>query len=343
MDGRSKGKKTSRQPKRAVHMQAMIDHLAINEAEQLRTEAVQSARAIALAGLPKRRTTRRELSRTLRLGQDLWLRVTYLTLQDNELPYGADRFVLAGIQHLALDRRSPVVFFEEVSELLKMFNLSTDGRSLELFRDRFRRLAGVAICLRFAETKENLDRAPAGESSFIIQKYLLPTRRELLCARIGQLSLPFLVPDQGRVRYGVMLSPYFWDHLKEPKNQCILPLHLMREFVDRPTGWDYASFLVDRCFRAKSTSVIDHDVLISLFRDSERENDKRVIRRLLEYHQEIMRATRGHLNAVLEQDGYFPSSGGRPKERWVLRVGPSKQIIWSGKQQNIFSPPASQS
>lgn len=330
MENSSKDGFSKRRKKQADQIQMMAEHLASQDAEQNRTEAIQIARAIALAGLPKRKTNSRDLVRTLRLGKDLWLRVSYSTGSKGVLPYGEDRFVLAGIQSLALQRYSPVVFFDEVSELLKMFKLSSDGRTLQLLRERFVRLAGLAIRLCFAETEEGLERARAGESSFVIQKYLLPTREELRCERIGAISLPRLTPDQGKVQYGVVLSPYFWEHLKESKNRLLLPLELMRLFVNQPTGWDYASFLVHRCSRAKTHSVIEHDVLMSLFKDNLKESDNQTINRLLSYHETVNRALSDRLNAKLERVGYFPSTGGRRKEHWVLKVGPSKPIIWSG-------------
>lgn len=337
MQDEQKKQLSKRQKKQVEQIQSLVEHLSDQDFEERRTEAIQTARAIALAGLPKRKSESQHLSRTLKLGKDLWLRVHYsATTVGGVLPYGEDRFVLAGIQSLALERRSPVVFFDEVSELLKMFNLSTDGRTLQLLRERFERLAGLAIRLCFDQTEEGLNQARAGESSFVIQKYLLPTKEELHYDRIGEFSLPRLDPEQDHVRYGVVLSPYFWEHLKEPKNQLILPIDLMKLFINAPTGWDYASFLVHRCSRARTHSIIDHDVLMSLFKDNPKESDNQAINRIRKYHDSIMQALDGRLNANLESLGNFKSSGGRPKERWILRVGPSKKVVWSGKKSNQF-------
>jgi hypothetical protein len=239
-------------------MQVIRDHVSSNDVEQDRTEALQTARAIALAGLPKRKTSAQNLIRTLRLGKKQWLQVIYSADPKGILPYGQDRFVLAGIQSLALDQGSPVVYFEQVSQLLKMFDLSTDGRSLRRLRERFQRLAGLSIRLRFAETEQGLDCPPSGESIFIIKSFSLPTRKELrdelraIPIRQRQLTLPGLDLGEAPSRYGVLLSADFWQHLKEPKNHLILPMDLMRLFVNYPTGWDYAAFLVYRCSRAKT-------------------------------------------------------------------------------------------
>jgi hypothetical protein len=347
MEKRPAGKLTQRHRKQAERVQAIAEHLASNDAEQDRTAALQMARAIALAALPRKKTSNRYVLRTFRLGQHLWVRVEYSTSAEGVLPYGDDRFVLAGIQHLALERKSPVVYFEHVSELLKMFERSTDGRSLRRLRDRFKRLADLYIRLRFAETEKALPDAAAGDSILMIRGFSLPTRQELRNElriepiRRRQLALPGFDVGTAQTRYGVLLSADFWEHLKEPQNLLLLPLDLMRLFVNQPAGWDYAAFLVHRCSRAQTTSVVPHEALMSLFKDGPKERESRVIDLLLKYHDQIMNATGGRLNAALERVGYFPTSkrGGRPKERWQLRIGPSKQIIWSGKKDELLAAP----
>ena len=139
-------------------------------------EAVRTARALAIAGLPKRRCQTRDLSRTLRVGANLWLRVTYTAQEGHDLPFGEDRFVLAGIQHLALEQDSPTVLFARVGSLLKTFGLSEDGRTVSLLRQRFARLAGLSVRLLFGCSKDELDEHVNAEQIFIIRKYALPTR-----------------------------------------------------------------------------------------------------------------------------------------------------------------------
>ena len=113
----------------------------------------------------------------------------------------------------------------------------------------------------------------------------------------------------------------------------IIPLELLKLFIDRPTGWDYLCFLIARCGAAKTISEVPHEALISLFRDTEAEADREIIRRLKGYHREIMLATGGRLQAELLERGTFPSQGrGRPRKRWALRVGPSKSLLPRGKK-----------
>jgi hypothetical protein len=343
MDENPKARLGGRRLKRIERLQAVAEDIRINELECKRTEALVTARAIALAGLPRKKAPVRELSRIIRLGHALWLRVTYQTDVGCILPYGEDRFVLAGIQHLALERRSPLVYFEQVSELLKMFDLSTDGRSLARLRERFKRLANLYIRLRFAETEQGLADASTGDSILMIKSFVLPTRKELrdeLRAepiRRHQLILPGFEGGEAPSRYGVLLSADFWEHLKQPKNHLIVRLDIMKEFVNRPIGWDYAMFLCFRCRWAQTESVVPHEALMAQFKDSLGESDNQTIRRLQGYHDEIMTATAGSLKAELRPAGYFPRSkkGGNIRQRWELWVEPSRPIVWSGKKDEL--------
>ncbi len=291
----------------------------LEQAEHL--EAIRTARALAIAGLPKQRCHTRDLSRTLRVGSDLWLRVTYSAQEGHELPFGEDRFVLAGIQHLALEQNSPTVLFDRVGTLLSTFGLSEDGRTIARLRQRFLRLAGLTVRLAFGRTEHALEESAAAEQIFIIRQYSLPTRKDLQLEHAGQLTIPGAHP------YGVVLSADFWNHLSESKNRLLVPLELLKLFLDKPTGWDYLCFLAARCGAAKTTSKVPHEALMSLFRDTARQSDRSIIRGLQRYHHEILRATGGRLNAELVEDGAFPSSGGRPKKRWALIVRPSQSLF----------------
>ena len=302
---------------RAGKVVSIAEH--IDRAEHL--EAIRTARALAIAGLPKRRCRTRDLSRTLRVGANIWLRVTYSAQEGHELPFGEDRFVLAGIQHLALEQNSPTVLFDRVGTLLKTFGLSEDGRTIALLRQRFTRLAGLTVRLAFGRSQDELEESVNAEQIFIIRKYSLPSRRDLQTEQAGQLTIP------GSHPYGVVLSGDFWAHLSDTKNRLLMPLELLKLFIDRPTGWDYLCFLAARCGAARTSSKVPHEALISLFRDTERQDDRRIIRGLQRYHSEIMRATGGRLNADLVEDGFFESTGGRPRKRWALVVRPSRSLF----------------
>ena len=321
--------------RRAGQVVDFAARLAEQEQSRVRTEALIFARSIALAALPKRPTKAKMLTRDLRLGRDLWLRVAYHTEQGADLPYGEDRFVLAAIQHLAISQGSPIVFFERVGALLKMFGIAEGGNAIRLLRQRFKRLSALSITLSFATTEEDLEQENEREKMLVIRKHALPSRADMRSADEGQMVLPMLPSDDDRHRaFGVELSRDFWELLQDQQDHLIVPVDLLKLFVDCPTGWDYLCFLVARCGRAQSQTVIDHDILMGLFKEG-KESDRNTISRLRRYHQLIMTATNGNLKASLEEIGYFPKKPGqrgRRKKRWGLKVSPSRPIVFSGKK-----------
>lgn len=308
---------------RAVRLAEELDR---QELEQRRSEALRLARALALAGLPRRPTDARDLQRTLRLGPTAWLRVTYSATKGRALPYGEDRIALAGIQHLAVEQGQPEVAFGRVGQLLAMFRIAEDGRSIARLRERLDRLVGLSIQLTFGTTEEELAEDRAGHQFYIVRTYHLPTRREITAEREGQLEIPAM-----RVPYGVRLSDDFWSFLRDPAHQLVVPLPLLRLFTDKPIAWDYVVFLTARCGSARSVSVVPHDAMLSLFRDGD-EPERNTIARLQRYHAEVMAATGGRLNAkwfaIAE-----PSTGGRPRKRWALRIGPSRPVVMPGRRR----------
>lgn len=319
-----------RKRKKAGRVADFASHLAQSEEKRHRTEALVFARTIAMAGLPKRRTQAKKLSRTLRLGSELWLEVSYHTDEDNELPFGEDRFVLAAIQHLAIQQQSPVITFDHVGELLEMFGFGRSGRDFNRLRERFVRLSTFSIRLVFANSRDKLGDLHGGQRSFVIEQWSLPTREELR-AYDGQMLLPSAIDD--RSPFGVKLSSGFWEHLQEKEHHLLAPVELLKLFIDCPTGWDYLCFLIARCGRARSSTMVDHDILMGLFKEGE-EPDRNTVARLQKYHKLIMTATRGNLQAELETMGTLPrkpGARGPARTRWVLKIHPSKPIVFSGK------------
>ena len=131
-------------------------------------EAVRTARALAIAGLPKRRCQTRDLSRTLRVGANLWLRVTYTAQEGHDLPFG--RQVCARRDSTPGARaRLPYRSFARVGSLLKTFGLSEDGRTVSLLRQRFARLAGLSVRLLFGRSEDELEEHVNAEQIFIIR------------------------------------------------------------------------------------------------------------------------------------------------------------------------------
>lgn len=324
--------------KRVERIIAMNEEIKDNQETHNRTEALRLARLVAITSLPVKRTKNRDRSKTLRLGKDLWARITLTAQKGQLLPFGEDRFVLAGVMHLAIQNNNPIVFFKFACDLLKMFEIAQNDQGYKLLRERFQRISGLSITIRYAASEKELDDVRAGENMFVIHRYALPTKREIEEEKNGQPMLTGIVnnPELCDSPYGVKLSSEFWEYLREPQNQLIIPVNLLKLFIDRPMGWDYALFLLARCGAAKSHSKIDHETLIALFKEG-KEPDRKTIYRLKQYHEQIMLATAHHLSARIIEDGYFSKDGkGRRQKKWALCVGPSDQIIWSGKKPKFL-------
>jgi hypothetical protein len=76
--------------------------------------------------------------------------------------------------------------------------------------------------------------------------------RERLARLLGLAVTPPLLLV--RSRYGFELDPDFHAYLRT--NPVPLPLPLMRLFHNRPQAWDFASFVLYRCFAARAASVV---------------------------------------------------------------------------------------
>jgi len=340
--------KNCRSKKRAELILSMNQEIATCQKTQARTDAFRMARLVAIMSLPVKRTQDRDRSKVFRLGKNLWVKVTLTAQKGQTLPFGEDRFVLAGIMHLAIESDWPVVYFKHACDLLKMFDVTKNNQGYRLLRERFKRLSGIAITTRYAKSERELNDVRVGENMFVIHRYSLPTKQQIQQRSEQRIALKKLVDEStGEAApetefdnnlYGVKLSGEFWNYIREPKNQLVVPVNLMKLFRDRPIGWDYAFFLVARCGAAKSYSKIPHETIMALFKEG-KEEDRQTIARLKQYHEQIMLATDHRLNAEIVEDGYFLSGEmGRKKKRWSLVVGPSDKLIWSGKRPDCFPP-----
>ena len=97
--------------RRVVEIRDRIDR---EHAQQIRTQILGTARAVALSFLPNRPSKARQISRNIRLGSNLWVRVTYTTTaKDVPLPFGMDRCYLHGLLHYAILHDQPLITFDK--------------------------------------------------------------------------------------------------------------------------------------------------------------------------------------------------------------------------------------
>ena len=202
-------------------------------------ERILQARALILCGLPLQRTSLPNVHRVARVGADTTLTVTYSSLDEGvHLPFGADRALASWLQTQAVRNRHTggVVSFRHISEFFTAFGIEACGIQYRRFRERLARLESLAITLRI-ETSESVARLNLHFIRRSVQKRapLLPNSDDLVAFLSGA--------DH---RYGIQLDPAFFGYLVD--HAVPLPLPLMRLFIDEPKGWDFASFVLYRCY-----------------------------------------------------------------------------------------------
>ena len=318
-------------PRRVSALVDIRERIEVEKADRQATDALKTARALALAHLPRTKTAKQQISKNVRLGKDLWVRVTYTAVGDQPLPFGEDRVILAGLVHLAMQRGTPLVTFDQAGEILDLFGMERSGAGYKRLRQRLDRIKSLDIEI---ETHAPGLGIKQGWGARVVERWSLPTRKEIRASMAGQLTLPGTTTGNLPL-FHVQLSNSLWQHVQEGGRHILkVRKDLMQLFVNRPLGWDYALFLAHRCGSAKTTSLVPHEALVDMFGTSN-EADRNLFRRLREYHDEIMLATEGPdgkplLNARLEVIGFEQATGrGRRKKLWGLRVGP--RPTWSSR------------
>lgn len=219
---------------------------AAQENVQEPRDLLLQAKAMVLCALPYKRVTDARITRKARIGKNTFLSVTFAAVGENAvLPFGADRALFGWIQTRAY--REGFVAFETLKEFLSAFGLNDGGANYRLFKERVDRLTHFAVSIEASTEEEEalLNISPVRAAYF--PKTAASARRRLSTEGVGQL---LLIPE----KYGFRLDPLFWEYLRA--NPVPLPLALMRLFHNKPKGWDFAQFVLYRCYAAKSKSVI---------------------------------------------------------------------------------------
>lgn len=338
-------RKHSRKLGKALAITEVNLSIRANAESQQRTEALVMARILAMAGLPRTRTEKKQLVRILRLGPDRWIKITYSTV-GKELPYGQDRALLAAIQHLALSPTegiaSPIVRFKNAASFLRIFGFADTKYYYDRLRSGFKRLSTMLINIEEGSTKKDLEDADVGENLLVIRNYRLPSRKDVQSEVAGQLSLAPIYEEDGAI-YGVKLDEEFFRLLTNQLKQVIVPIELLKLYTDSPAKWDFALFLLSRAAFpfCRSRSKIDHETLVGLFRDG-KERERDVIKRLQGYLREFHIATDNRVKAKIVEDGFVPKQPGQrgPRSKlWSMVVEPGLPLVWSGKTNRFIEEP----
>lgn len=312
------------------------ENLDYERRHHLWTSAIACARDVAMACLPRKRTDDKVVKKSITFGPDCVVTVKYSVPDDCEMPFGSDRFVFFGIQHLARRSNNPLVRFEKAGQLLDMFGLSDGGREYQLLRERFERLKSLNIEIETHGTRNGTlsPKAKWGMGSRLIEEWQLPTRGEIEADRAGQGNL-LQELDHDASAFWVRLSDSLFNRVQKgnpQENILLLRLDLLKLFKDSPIGWDFCVFLCHRCGSARRTSVVPHDVLMEFFKAG-KEADRKTIERLHKFHAQIRTATNGALNSELVVVREERKGRGRPRKIWGLKVGPSRNVVLNGKSK----------
>ena len=307
--------------RKADEITAIAARIEDERERRLWTDALACARDVALACLPRSRTDEKTVTKEIQYAPGCKVKVKYSVPDDSEMPFGSDRFVLFGIQHLAREQDDPVVTFETAGQLLDMFDLSKDGREYRLLRERFERLRSLSIEIETTGMAVEGGAGRIGLGARLIEKWHLPNGS-------GEKA------RAGKMPFFVTLSDSVFSRLQkgsDDENILLLRLDLLKLFVRNPRGWDFAAFLCHRCGSAQRTSVVPHDFLMQFFKNGSTEPDRVTIAALRKIHKQIMAATGGALKSEFIEVGKDRSGPGRPRKIWGLQARPSRAVIIGGK------------
>jgi hypothetical protein len=239
-----------------------------------------AAKALVFCGFPLQPSPLTTIPREAHLGADTHLTVYFSTTEPGvPIPFGADRALLAWITTLTYD--TGFVTFTSLTDFFEAFQLARSGVQYQRFEQRLQRLLSLSlsVILKTPTGTVRLNMRP-------LQKAYTPRdrseARQVLAAEKGSSQLSLLPSDMKR--YGIVLDPAFHEYLRD--NPVVLPLPLMRRFHARPLFWDAASYLLYRCWSARTKSRIGWP-LVRRQLASVDQHDRRLVQSLNRVAQEI--------------------------------------------------------
>jgi hypothetical protein len=240
-----------------------------------------AAKALVFCGFPLQPSPLTSIAREAQLGAGTHLTVYFSTTEPGvPIPFGADRALLAWITTLTYD--TGFVTFTSLTDFFEAFQLARSGVQYQRFEQRLQRLLSLSlsVVLKTPTGTIRLNMRP-------IQKAYTPRdgseARQVLAAEQGSTSQLSLLPSDLK-RYGIVLDPAFHEYLRD--NPVVLPLTLMRRFHARPLFWDAASYLLYRCWSARTKSRIGWPLVRKQLASVD-QHDRRLVQSLNRVAKEI--------------------------------------------------------
>jgi|ERR1035437_1055130 hypothetical protein len=213
-------------------------------------EIIKLAQALILCTLPYRPTKERQIVRTARLSDGSKLTVTFsAALNDIEMPFGADRDLMAWLFDKAINSETSFVPIRSANEYFRETRKSRSGDRVKDLASRLRRLSGLVIGIeRPRENSSQTIVLPIIAASHLPHSLTLRLHSE----NTGQTSLPGLENP-----FGIQLEERFFQDIK--RHHVAIPRKLWLELQGNKGGAilkDILTFFVYRCYSAQRESII---------------------------------------------------------------------------------------
>jgi Plasmid encoded RepA protein len=226
--------------KKRVLKKAELIELIREQRSEGRQDLAFNSRPFVLCGLPLKRPKANELSHRRMNGRYVLEVVGHPRYG---LPFGRDRLIPIWIATLALRQNSQTVHFRAASELLREFDLPTDGRSYRRLMEGFQRIFASTI---FFGTEEQLEKAAVWEMH---RFHYFDDLRLWYSRNPAQQSL-----NGGPFDNVIKLSEPFWQELK--LHPIPVDRNVVKALSNSPGTLDFYMWLTWRCWTAKSPSSI---------------------------------------------------------------------------------------
>jgi hypothetical protein len=260
--------------KKALRLGELVDD---RNTGKLGEEVIKLAQAMILCTLPYSATSERTITRKARLGDGSTLSVTFSAgMEGVQLPFGADRKLLAWILDRAIKSDSPSIGWESAWEYQKEMGLSRSGKNNHDLRERFIRISGLNINIQRKDST-----SVAGKNYSIIERYYLPRSIRGKGQDLDQPNLPD-IPSHDP--YEVCLNRALFEDIR--LHHVVVPRALWAQTKGNSQVQDMVLWLYCRCYAAQTESVIPWAALADQFpQDSNR-------RRMREHAREAIRMLR---------------------------------------------------
>lgn len=236
--------------------------------EQDWEELLITARALVLCGLPYRKTTKRQISKTARLGNGQELTVIFTAVGKHPLPYGKDRAVLSLITTIASRMGNPRVTFQSAMDFLQRLDLGTTGRDYTYLRGAIDRLKSFHCHISTSDSN-----AEVTGNRAVVMDAVVPSKK------VNRKGV-----QRAASSFWLELDPSFFREIQD--HGVPIPLEILRPYTNSPVAFDFIVFLNYRTRIARTPSRIPLETLCQML-GTEDGNLRKVKQRLEKVLREL--------------------------------------------------------